>query len=49
MLNYFKSCPSRSSKKARLFLIPQLLELKAIKAHLVDPIKDPLKWRAWDK
>ena len=48
-LNYFKTCPSRSSKKARLLLIPPLLELKAIKAHLADPISDPLKWRAWNK
>lgn len=46
---YFKICPSRSSKKARLLLIPQLLELKTIKAHLADPISDPLKWRAWNK
>lgn len=47
--NYFKICPLRSSKKARVLLIPQLLELKAIKAHLADPISDPLKWRAWNK
>jgi hypothetical protein len=23
--------------------------LKDIKAHLADPITDPLKWRAWNK
>lgn len=48
-LNYFKNCPSRTCKKNRLLLIHQLLELKHIKAHLADPISDPLKWRAWNK
>jgi hypothetical protein len=32
ILNYFKICPSRSSKKKRLALIPKIYELKDIRA-----------------
>ena len=46
-LEYIKKYPCRSSKKARLFLIPRFYELKALKATKAE--KDSLQYRAWVK
>lgn len=47
ILDYFKVCPSRSFKKNRLAIIPKLLELKGLKAHLAPT--DSLLAKAWSK
>ncbi len=46
-IKYLKENPSRSSKKGRQHLIPQLLELKKQKAHLAPA--DTVQAKAWFK
>ena len=46
-LNYIISCPSRSIKRKRLFLVNQYYELKEIKAYLED--ENTAMYKAWKK
>ena len=46
LIEYFKKHPSRSAKNKRLHLVPQLYELKDIKAHKAEP--ETLLAKSWD-
>jgi len=46
-LNYIKSCPSRSIKRKKLFLVNQYYELKEIKACQAED--NTAKFKAWKK
>ena len=45
LVEYFKTHPSRSAKKNRLFLIPKYYELKDLKAH--NALPETLLYKAW--
>jgi ubiquinol-cytochrome c reductase cytochrome b subunit len=49
ILEYFKLCPSRSHKLARLVLVNQFYSLRDIKAHMITPTRWNLLKMKWDK
>jgi ubiquinol-cytochrome c reductase cytochrome b subunit len=47
-LEYARSCPIRSYRRQRLFLVPSYLELVALKAYRAEPTSALGKrWTAW--
>jgi hypothetical protein len=45
LIEYFKKYPSKSAKNKRLHLIPKLIELKSIEAHLAKP--NTILYKSW--